>query len=122
MQDPTRPRVLQFVESPAFSRVREDYLDDNGFRQLQAGIAGNPDSGDLIPGAGGVRKLRWKDARRGKGKRGGLRVIYYSFLSEEEIWLMSLNDKDEVSDLSKAQKEQLKSALEAERAVRRARR
>ncbi len=96
-QNPIQPQVFQFVEAPAFSRYREDYLDDEGFGELQRCLAGNPEEGDLIPGAGGVRKLRWKDPRRKKGKRGGLRVIYYCFLSDEEIWLLTLYDKDEAA-------------------------
>jgi hypothetical protein len=118
LKDPTRSSGLQFVEAPAFSRFREDYLDDDGFRQLQRALASNPEEGDLIPGAGGVRKLRWKDSRRGKGKRGGLRIVYYCFLTDEEIWLLTLYGKDEASDLSKDEKAQLKRALEAERAAR----
>ena len=88
---------------------------------MQRALAANPEEGDLIPGAGGIRKLRWKDSRRGKGKRGGLRIIYYCFLWDEEIWLLTLYGKDEASDLSKEQKAQLKKALEAERATRRRR-
>jgi hypothetical protein len=121
MKDPTRPNGLLFVEAPAFSRYREDYLDDEGLRELQRALASNPEEGDLIPGAGGIRKLRWRDVRRGKGKRGGLRVIYYCFLSDEEIWLLTLYNKDEAADLSKDEKAQLKRALEAERAARRRR-
>ncbi len=75
----------------------------------------------MVPGAGGIRKLRWKDPRRGKGKRGGLRVIYYCFLSEQEIWLLTLFDKDEAADLTKDEREQLRRALEAERIARKAR-
>jgi len=75
----------------------------------------------MVPGAGGIRKLRWKDPRRGKGKRGGLRVIYYCFLSEQEIWLLTLFDKDEAADLTKDEREQLRRALEAERTARKAR-
>lgn len=85
------------------------------------GLVHDPEAGDLIPGAGGIRKLRWKDSRRGKGKRGGLRVIYYCFLSDEEIWLLTLYDKDEAVDLSKSEKEQLRRSLEAERGARRGR-
>jgi hypothetical protein len=85
VKDPTRLKGFLFVEAPAFSRYREDYLDDEGFNELQQALAGNPEEGDLIPGTGGIRKLRWKDSRRGKGKRGGLRIIYYCFLSDEEI-------------------------------------
>jgi hypothetical protein len=121
MNDPTRSNGLQFIEAPPFSRHREEYLDDEGFRQLQQALAMNPDTGDLIPGAGGIRKLRWADTRRSKGKRGGLRIIYYCFLSDEEIWLLTLYGKDEASDLSKDEKAQLKRALEAERAARRRR-
>ena len=120
-ENPLEPRVFEFVEAPAFSRYREDYLDDDGFAELQRNIAVNPEVGDLIPGAGGIRKMRWKDSRRGKGKRGGLRVIYYCFLSDEEIWLLTLYDKDEASDLTKSQREQLRRTLEEERAARRAR-
>jgi len=121
MKDPTRSEGLLFVEAPAFSRYREDYLDDEGFRELQRALADNPEEGDLIPGAGGIRKLRWKDIRRGKGKRGGLRIIYYCFLSDEEIWLLTLYGKDEAVDLSRDEKAQLRGALEAERAARKRR-
>ena len=120
-QSPLPPKISQFVEAPVFSRYREDYLDDEGFGELQQNLARNPEAGDLIPGAGGIRKLRWKDPRRKKGKRGGLRVIYYGFLSEEEIWLLTLYDKDEAADLSKKEKDHLRQALEAERATRKTR-
>jgi hypothetical protein len=121
LQNPQRSKIFQFVEAPAFSRHREDYLDDEGFRELQESLAANPEAGDLIPAAGGIRKLRWKDFRRGKGKRGGLRIVYYCFLSDEEIWLLTLYDKDQAVDLTKDEKEQLRRALEAERAVRKGR-
>ena len=111
-------RWFEFVEAPAFSRHREGYLDDDEFSALELYLAKNPEAGDLVPGAGGLRKVRWKDSRRGKGKRGGLRVIYYTFLSDEEIWLLTLYDKDEADDLTKDQRDQLKIALEAERAAR----
>jgi hypothetical protein len=111
-------KLVQFVEAPGFSRHRDEYLDDDGIRELQQYLATNPEAGDLIAGAGGIRKLRWKDSRRGKGKRGGLRVIYYWFLSDEEIWLLTLFDKDEAADLTKGEKDQLRHAMEAERAAR----
>ena len=121
LRNPIQPRVFQFVEAPAFSRYRDDYLDDEGFRELQGSLARNPEAGDLVSGAGGIRKLRWKDSRRSKGKRGGLRVIYYCFLSDEEIWLLTLYDKDEAADLKKDEKDQLRRALEIERAARKGR-
>ena len=66
-----------FVELPAFERHRADYLDDEAFLRLQRLLMLNPVAGVVIPGTGGLRKLRFGDERRGKGKRGGLRVIYY---------------------------------------------
>jgi hypothetical protein len=119
--DTARVPLFQFVEAPAFMRFRDEYLDDDGFAELQGYLASNPEAGDLVPGAGGIRKVRWKDQRRRKGRRGGLRVIYYCFLSEQEIWLLTLYDKDEATDLTKDEKDQLKKALEAERAARKTR-
>jgi mRNA-degrading endonuclease RelE of RelBE toxin-antitoxin system len=113
--------LFQFVEAPAFMRFRDDYLDDEGFAELQRYLASNPEAGDMVPSAGGIRKLRWKDPRRGKGRRGGLRVIYYCFLSEQEIWLLTLYDKDEAADLTKDERDHLRRALETERAARKTR-
>lgn len=111
---------FQFVEAPAFVRFRAEYLDDDGFAELQQYLARHPEAGDLVPGAGGIRKLRWRDTRRSKGKRGGLRIIYYCFLSEQEIWLLTVYDKDEAADLTKSERDQLRRALEAERTSRKA--
>ena len=63
--------------------------------------------------------MRFGDPRRGKGKRGGLRVIYYWWDGREQFWLFSLYDKDEVSDLSAREKRLLKGMLDAEREARR---
>lgn len=86
---------------------------------LQQLLMLNPQAGAVIPGTGGLRKLRYADERRGKGKRGGLRVIYYWWNVESEFWLFTVNDKDELSDLSKARRgllrEMLKKELEARR-------
>ena len=73
-----------------------------------------------MPGTGGFRKLRWADPRRGKGRRGGLRVIYYYFPGEQQIWLMTLYDKNEASDLTPKEKQALKRAIETELRSRRA--
>jgi len=111
---------MEFIEAPAFSRHISDYLVDDEYRELQNQLAANPELGDLMPGTGGFRKLRWKDPRRGKGRRGGRRIIYYFFLADQRIWLMTLYDKDEASDLSSRQKMALQNALEAELQARRA--
>ncbi len=70
---------MEFIEAPAFTRYVAQYLDDDEYRRLQNRLAGNPAIGDVMPGTGGFRKLRWADSKRGKGRRGGLRVIYYTF-------------------------------------------
>ncbi|MGD0569913.1 MAG: hypothetical protein ABSA78_16050 [Candidatus Sulfotelmatobacter sp.] len=75
-----------------------------------------------MPGTGGFRKVRWADARRGKGRRGGLRVIYYYFKSDSQIWLMTLYDKGEVSDLTANEKKALKESIDNELQTRAAHR
>jgi hypothetical protein len=66
--------------------------------------------------------LRWADARRGKGRRGGLRIIYYHFKFDRQIWLMTLYNKDEASDLTAKEKKALKVSIENELVARAARR
>lgn len=105
---------MEFIEAPAFSCYLRDYLDDDGYRELQSRLALNPKSGDVISGTGGFRKVRWADKRRGKGRRWGLRVIYYYFEDEQQIWLMTLYGKDEAADLTTAEKKTLKAAMDAE--------
>ena len=105
---------MEFFEAPAFSRYLSSYLSDDDYRELQDRLATAPEAGDMIPGTGGFRKLRWADPKRGKGRRGGLRVIYYYFRAEQQIWLMTLYGKNEASDLAPKEKQDLKSAIEAE--------
>jgi hypothetical protein len=89
---------------------------------LQNELTNSPELGDLMPGTGGFRKLRWADKRRGKGRRGGLRIIYYYFLSDQQIWLMTLYDKNEASDLTPREKKALQAAIAAELKMRETRR
>lgn len=103
-----------FVELPAFERYRSDYLDDEGFRALQDELMRSPEAGDLIEGTGGLRKMRFADAKRGKGKRGGLRIIYFYWDGKNQFWLFTLYDKDEAADLTHAQRAKLKSMVKAE--------
>lgn len=103
-----------FVELPAFARYRAGYLDDEAFRGLQNELMKNPEAGEVIEGTGGLRKLRFADRRRGKGKRGGLRVIYYWWMVGMQFWLYTLYDKDEMADLTAKQRRDLKAMLKAE--------
>lgn len=113
---------MEFIEAPAFTRRLSGYLNDDDYRELQARLGANPELGNLMPGTGGFRKMRWADVRRGKGRRGGLRIIYYHFPSDHQIWLMTLYDKNEAADLTTEQKKALKASIEkelAERAINR---
>ena len=113
---------MEFIEAPAFTRLLSDYLNDDAYRALQAQLALEPEQGDLMPGTGGFRKLRWADTRRGKGRRGGLRIIYYYFRSHDQIWLMTVYGKNEAEDLTAPEKKALKNAIESELKARAARR
>jgi len=113
---------MEFVEAPPFTRHLAEYLDEDAYRELQTRLAANPELGDLMPGTGGFRKMRWADPRRGKGRRGGLRIVYYHFSSDHQVWLMTIFDKNEASDLTPQQKKALKVAIETELSARAAKR
>jgi hypothetical protein len=105
---------VEFVEAPPFTQLLGGYLKDDDYQRLQVFLALDPEAGDVIPGTGGCRKVRWADRRRGKGKRGGLRVIYYYLVEDMQIWLLTLYDKDEAVDLSAKEKRLLKAAIKEE--------
>lgn len=107
-----------FVELPMFARHRDRYLDEEGMRRLQNLLLANPLAGDVVEGTGGLRKLRFADPRRGKGKRGGLRVIYYWWAPGPQFWLFTLFDKNEVSDLDQDQRRILKDLVKNELEMR----
>jgi hypothetical protein len=113
---------MEFIEAPAFTRHIKEYLDDDQYLDLQSWLLDRPRDGDLMERTGGFRKLRWPDARRGKGKRGGLRLIYYLFEEAQQIWLMTIYGKDEMDDLNDAEKDYLRDAIARELAARRTRR
>jgi hypothetical protein len=103
-----------FVELPAFERHRSEYLDDEAFSALQAALMADPEAGDEIRDPGGLRKVRFADSRRGKGKRGGLRVIYYWWALGPQFWLFTLYGRGEVSDLTAEQRKVVREGLKAE--------
>jgi hypothetical protein len=107
-----------FVETSAFQRLRPDYLDEVAYRELQETLMAYPQQGDVIVGTGGLRKLRRPDHRRGQGRRGGLRVIYYWWESGAQFWLFTLYDKNEAGDLTADQRRRLRALLEREVAAR----
>jgi hypothetical protein len=103
-----------FFETSTFSTFRPEYMNEEDYRSLQTAMLENPVVGDLMPRTGGFRKLRWPDARRGKGKRGGLRVIYYWLVGAGQFWMFSIYDKDELENLTADQERQLKVAIHVE--------
>jgi hypothetical protein len=109
---------MEFIEAPLFTRRVARYLNDDSYRILQTRLGQNPRLGDVMPGTGGFRKVRWADSKRGKGRRGGLRIIYFYFVTEQQIWLMTLYDKDEATDLDAKEKRSLKDAITLELKVR----
>ena len=108
-----------FVELPAFERHRARYLDDDAFQDLQNLLLSDPGAGDVIPGTGGLRKLRFAERGRGKGKRGGLRVIYYWWTAGLQFWLFTLFSKDDMTDLTPQQRTMFRGMIKAELAARR---
>jgi hypothetical protein len=103
-----------FVELPAFERNRSRYLDDDDLLLFQAELLRNPTAGDVIEGTGGLRKARFGDRRRGKGKSGGLRIIYFYWEGGPQFWLFTLYDKGEAEDLSPQERAALKDLLKTQ--------
>jgi hypothetical protein len=87
--------MISFIETRLFTRLVHQYLSDDEYARLQEALIADPAAGDVVPGSGGVRKLRWGTA--GRGKRGGLRVIYFLRTRQGQIWMLTLYPKN-VSD------------------------
>jgi len=88
---------MEFIEATAFTKYVYDYLSDDEYLGLQNFLLLYPESGKVVPGSGGVRKIRW--AMMGKGKSGGVRVIYYFKRQDDEIWLLTIYSKNEVENI-----------------------
>lgn len=102
--------MFTFIESAVFERVRDVYLDDDEYAELQQFMMENPEAGRMVPGSGGVRKLRWK--RKGMGKRSGLRVIYFVRYQPNECWMLTLYAKSKQENIPAHILRQLKEAFE----------
>lgn len=89
--------MYSFIETRLFSRLLGDYLTDDQYTELQGALTDAPDRGALVPGSGGVRKLRW--SQPGRGKRGGVRVIYYAKTHEGVIWMLTIYAKNEEQNI-----------------------
>jgi hypothetical protein len=98
------------IETSVFTRLITELMDDDSYRALQAALIEKPDRGDLIPGSGGLRKVRWKI--EGKGKRGGIRIIYYWVTTDDQLWMLYAYAKTRQEDLTRDQVKTLREIVE----------
>lgn len=104
--------MFSFIETKGFTRLVMDYLSDEEYGQLQKELVRNPNAGSVIRGSGGVRKIRWGSA--GKGKRGGYRVIYFIRKAHGEIWMLTIYPKNIQESISGHVLRQIKEEIESE--------
>jgi hypothetical protein len=106
-----------FIETTSFTQAVTEFLADRQYAKLQHELMADPDVGNVMPGCGGLRKVRVADHERGKGKRGGARVIYLHVAEAHSFYLLDIYGKDEKDDLSPREKKllsQLAQELKAE--------
>jgi hypothetical protein len=84
--------MFSFIETKLFTRLVQGYLSEAEYVELQNFLIEHPEAGDIVPGSGGVRKLRWR--AKGRGKRGGYRVLYYARLAQGQIWMLTMYPKN----------------------------
>ena len=104
--------MLTFVETRLFTQLVGQYLTDYYYSTLQNAIAANPEAGAVVRGSGGVRKLRW--SLPGRGKRGGVRVIYFLRLARGQVWMLTLYAKNEADNIPGAVLKKIKEELDGE--------
>jgi len=102
--------MISFVETKLFTRLVQEYLSDEEYSRLQQALAANPEAGSVIPGSGGVRKIRWSVA--GRGKRGGLRVIYFLRTRHGQIWMLTLYTKTVAENIPAHVLKQIKDEID----------
>ena len=103
---------MVIVETTLFTRQVQTLLTDEAYGDLQSEIVKRPDAGVLIPGSGGIRKLRW--GYQGQGKRGGLRIIYYWAVAQEQVLMLLIYPKNVQDNLSPSQLRALRQIVEVE--------
>lgn len=101
--------MYTICETPLFTKLVFDYWTDEEFNEFKTFLATNPEFGDVEPGTGGIRKIRWSTGH--KGKRGGVRVIYYNRLENGQIWLLTIYGKSATDQLPKTVLKKIVEAL-----------
>mgnify|MGYP005665918219 CR=1 FL=1 len=99
-----------FIETPIFTKLVKDLLPDDEYKQLQEALLLRPDAGNIIPSSGGLYKVRWRIP--GKGKRGGIRIIYYWHKSEDRLYMLTAYKKSKQEDLTQSQLAILRKVVE----------
>ena len=102
---------LTFIETPVFTELVTDLLEDEDYQQMQEHLLIYPTAGDVIVSTAGCRKLRWRVSGRKGGKSGGMRVIYYFRSTSDQIIFLLAYDHRSVDDLTPAQKRQLAAVV-----------
>lgn len=100
---------MEFVETPIFSKQVQAAWSDVEYRALQFYLILRPDAGKIIPGSGGLRKIRWQMS--GRGKRGGARIIYYWQDDRDRVYLLFMYPKNVRSNLSRAELAKLRKLM-----------
>jgi len=103
---------MRFVETPIFTRQVGKLLEDEEYRSLQLALLFRPEQGGMIPGTNGLRKVRW--SQKGRGKRGGCRVIYYWDKKNETFYMLLANTKSKQEDLTPEQVKVLSKLVKEE--------
>lgn len=101
---------MVIIETSVFTRLIKELMDDDSYGELQEALVQKPDVGDLIPGSGGLRKVRWKI--EGKGKRGGSRIIYYWQTTDDQLWMLYGYAKVSKENLTQEQLKTLRDIVE----------
>jgi hypothetical protein len=102
--------MISFVETKLFTRLVGQYLTDEEYSSLQRELVENPEVGSVIPGSGGVRKMRWGMA--GRGKRGGLRIIYFLRIRQGQFWMLTLYPKNVADNIPAHVLKQIKEEID----------
>jgi mRNA-degrading endonuclease RelE of RelBE toxin-antitoxin system len=89
---------MLFIETPIFTKLVTDLIPDDEYRKIQLALVLRPQAGKIIPGSGGLRKIRWKSGS--SGKRGGLRLIYFWDVPEDRIYMLLIYKKSKQEDLN----------------------
>lgn len=104
---------MTLIETSIFSQIIKKLMNDDEYRNLQIALVQNPQTGKLIPGGGGLRKIRWTSVERQKGKRSGIRVIYY-IQSMSCLYMIFAYDKNRQKDLTREQLKALRAYVKGE--------